>query len=233
MINKAFILSAGFGTRLRPHTLDKPKPMVEVAGKSLIIRTLNHFKDVQVNDVVINTHYLAEKLHEHLSGWTEQEITFSDEQEILDTGGGILKAINHFGGEDFFVTSGDGLWDDGNIPALQRMINAWDPEKMDILILLQDIKTMRITKGSGDYNLTPDGKCVRSYDKSGAYMFTSIRINRSAIFDNIEKEKFSYLELLDKAESEGRLYGLVHDSDWHHISTPEDLKNVQEHYAGQ
>lgn len=226
---KAFILAAGFGKRLRPITDTRPKPMAEAHGRCLIDHTIDQLKAVGITDFVVNTHYRGAQLAEHLKKRTDVQITIYHEEEILDTGGGIKNALDHFNGEDFFVLSGDGLWDDApESNALQRMMNIWNPEKMDILMLLQPVETMRITKGVGDYDLNDQGRAIRSHTQDGAHMFTSIRINRAGIFDGTPDDPFSYLTLMDKAESDGRLYGLINDGIWHHISTPEDLQAVNE-----
>ncbi len=229
--DKAFILAAGFGTRMRPLTETMPKPMVEVAGRSLLERTLDHLERARIQDVVINTHYLAEKINEHVKKRAEPNIILSHEPDILDTAGGIKHTLDRFNAEPFFVLSGDGLWKDHpQAPALKTMTNLWDPEKMDILILLQPTKSMKLTRGVGDYHLEPDGRALRAIDQSGAYMFTSMRINHPRIFDDTPDTPFSYLQLLDKAQEQGRLYGAVHQGDWHHISTPADLEAVNQAY---
>lgn len=234
IIDQAFILAAGFGTRLRPHTNECPKPMVEVGGSSLISRTLDHLSNAGVTHTCVNTHYLGAMLHDHLENITNMAITFSDEDPILDTGGGIKKALANFKGRDFFVLSGDGLWSNApNQNTLKIMQAAWDPDKMDILILLQDISTMTLTHGVGDYHVDADGRAKRAYDQTGDYMFTSMRINAAHIFDDCPEGAFSYLTLLDEAERKGRLYGLVHEGDWHHISAPEDLERVRGAYKAQ
>ncbi len=226
---KAFILAAGFGKRLRPYTDEYPKPMVQVGGETLIDHTINHLRRAGITEITINTHYKAEKLHAHLKTRTDIHLKISHEETILDTGGGIKNALENFNDEDFYVLSGDGLWSDGSgEPALKRLENFWDPEKMDILMLLQPVNTMKTTKGVGDYDLDKNGQAVRSKTQNGAYMFTSIRINRADIFKHTPNEPFSYLTLMDRAEASGRLFGLVHDGDWHHISTPDDLNSVKE-----
>ncbi|MCB1532680.1 MAG: nucleotidyltransferase family protein [Alphaproteobacteria bacterium] len=226
--DKAFILAAGFGKRLRPITDTRPKPMAEVAGITLIDRTIDHLKAAGITDMVINTHYRGEQLAEHLKTRTDVHIHISHEPDILDTGGGIKNALEHFGSEDFFVLSGDGLWSDGpEGSALTALAQRWNPQKMDILMLLQPVSTMHVTQGVGDYDLDEDGRAVRSKTQDGAYMFTSIRINRAGIFENTPEGSFSYLTLMDQAEKDGRLFGLVHAGNWHHISTPPDLEAVQ------
>lgn len=231
MPHKAFVLAAGFGKRLRPYTLEFPKPMTDVAGRSLVDRTLDHLEKSGITNVVVNTHYLADKLENHLRSRDMPRITISHEDTLLDTGGGIKKALDHFDREPFFVLSGDGLWVDGpNLSALERLSNFWNPEIMDILMLLQPVSSMSITKGVGDYDLDDQGHAIRSLNRTGRYMFTSIRINRPEIFQETPDGSFSYLDLMDQAQERRRLYGLVHDGDWYHISTPDDLNAVRAVY---
>jgi MurNAc alpha-1-phosphate uridylyltransferase len=227
IIDKAFILAAGLGTRMRPLTDRVPKPLVEVAGETLLDRTIDHLEDAGVTDIVINTHHLGQQIPHHLQRRKSPHMTFSHEKTLLDTGGGIKKMLQHFGDEAFYVLSGDGLWTDApGQTALDQMAAKWEPAKMDILILLQPVSTMNLTKGVGDYDIRPDGGAVRSRHKTGTHMFTSIRINHPRIFNGSPMGSFSYLPLLDQAENDGRLFALEHKGAWHHISTPEDLRNV-------
>lgn len=233
MIDKAFILCAGFGKRLRPHTLTTPKPLTPVNARSLLARTCDHLNEAGVQTAILNTHYLSEKVQEAASNLPIERAILSHEPDILDTGGGIVAALEHLNGQDFFVLSGDGLWE--NAPhenTLEQMRGAWNPDIMDILILLQPTQSMVLTRGVGDYDIDENGRAIRSLNQTGTHMFTSMRINSPRIFDGrLKGDKFSYLELLDKAEKQGRLYGITHKGDWHHISTPEDLARVETHYA--
>lgn len=223
----AFILAAGKGTRMKPHTDTKPKPMVELAGRPLIDHTIDALIAAGVKNIVVNLHYFGNQLENHLKQRTDVNISFSKEPALLDTGGGVRKAARMLGDDPFFVLSGDGFWTEGpDSKALERMAESWDPDKMDILILLQKAGDMELTAGVGDYTLDKDGRATRSSDKSGDYMFTSIRIMRPEILRGSPEGAFSYLDLLDRAQEEGRLYGLVHDGHWHHISTPADLEKV-------
>jgi len=120
---------------------------------------------------------------------------------LLDTGGGIKAKRDNFGEESFYVLSGDSLWNDGpGDSALKQLSDAWDDEKMDILMLLQPIASMKLTKGCGDYHLEPDGRAIRAYDHAGEYMFTSIRINSPRIFRSTPEIPFSYLRMMDNAQ---------------------------------
>jgi len=226
ILNKACILAAGLGSRLRPYTNDTPKPLVKVADRSLLDRTLDHLNAAHVNEIAINTHYLPEKINHAINARSEFKSHISFEPELLDTGGGIKNMLSHFN-DAFFVLSGDGLWD-GN--ALQQLREAWNPNAMDSLLLLQPVSSMTLTKGVGDYDLDSGGLPIRSHNQTGQYMFTSIRINHPRIFESTPNTAFSYLELMDKAQSQGRLHAIIHDGDWHHISTPQDLEAVDKAY---
>jgi MurNAc alpha-1-phosphate uridylyltransferase len=227
------ILAAGFGTRLQPYTLTMPKPLVSVGEKPILDHILDHLVDHGVTQTTINTHYLAKQIHRYITTRTAPDILISHEPEILDTGGGVKKALHHFGNAPFYVINGDSFWLDAPNAktTLQALDEAWNPEMMDILILLQPVHTMQLTKGSGDYNILPDGRAKRSLDKTGTHMFTSIRINHPRIFENTPSSPFSYLKCLDDAQAKGRLYGATFAGEWHHISTAKDLKAVENHLA--
>ncbi len=193
------ILAAGKGTRLRPYTDTMPKPMVSVAGKSIIHRTLEKLAAQGVSDVVVNLHHLAPVLEEHLAGISAPRIILSQEDDLLDTGGGLKRALHHFAGDPFFIINGDALWDEGEAPALQALAERWHPDKMDILMLLEPKELMTLTEAVGDYHLAGDGRAMRAKDKSGDYMFTGIRIAHPRIFDGAPDGAFSFLTLMDKA----------------------------------
>lgn len=230
----AFILAAGKGTRMRPHTDTKPKPMVQLAGRPLIDYTVDALVRDNVRKIVVNLHHFGNVIENHLTQRQDINVGFSKESALLDTGGGVRKAARMLGDAPFYVLSGDGYWTEGHgATALQRLADFWDPDKMDVLILLQKADAMTLTEGVGDYNLNKDGRAVRSRDKTGEYMFTSIRIMKPEALRGTPEDAFSYLDILDKVESEGRLYGLVHDGDWHHISTPQDLDRVNSSLINQ
>ena len=228
--SKAFILAAGLGSRLRPYTDNVPKPLVSVRDRTLLDRTLDHLHALGLKDVVLNTHYLADHIKQAMVNRPEFNTAISYEEELLDTGGGIKNTITHFD-DAFYVLSGDGLWENTpNQNTLENMAKQWDSKTMDILILLQPVSTMALTKGVGDYTLDEEGIPIRSLDKTGEYMFTSMRINHPRIFNNAPEGAFSYRDLMDQAQDKGRLHAIIHDGDWHHISTPEDLEKVNAAY---
>jgi MurNAc alpha-1-phosphate uridylyltransferase len=227
VIDHAFILAAGKGTRLRPYTDNCPKPLVPAGGQPIIDHVLDRLEEGGVTHVTVNLHYMADMLEAHLRRRGHPAVTFSREAELLETGGGVRNALDTMGAGPFFVVSGDSFWiDDPGRRALARLAAFWDPGKMDLLLLMQPLSRMILTEGRGDYDILPDGRAVRSRDKTGACMWTSVRLCAPSLFDGTPETPFSFLELMDRAESRGRLYGLVHEGDWHHISTPADLERV-------
>lgn len=232
--DKAFILAAGKGTRLRPWTDTMPKPMVPVAGRSIIDHTLAKLDEAGVTDVMVNLHHLSEVLETHLKKISRPHISYSHEDELLNTGGGVKKVLPFFEQRPFYLINGDAFWTEGESgAALERLCAAWDPDKMDILLLLQPVDAMTLTQGVGDYTLETDGKAKRSHEKTGPYMFAGIRIAVPSILEPFREDCFSFLSVMDEAEARGRLYGLVHDGAWHHISTAQDLERVNEALAAE
>lgn len=229
----AFVLAAGLGTRLRPYTDTLPKPLVPVNGRPLLDYIFNHLKDAGVTNITVNLHHKPEPLRDYLATRSDLNITQSFEEELLDTGGGTRKALPSLGDKPFFIINGDAFWIDTEIPALQALIGQFDPENMDILLLLQPVSRMELTEGVGDYDLSPEGKPSRNKDKQGAHMFAGIRLAHPRIFENTPNGKFSFLQLMDKAEAAGRLYAVENSGHWHHISTPQDLEAVNAAMEGQ
>ncbi len=235
IIDQAFILAAGKGTRLRPYTQTCPKPMTEIGGRPILDHTLDHLTRAGVSRVAMNLHHLGEQIEAAYKDRPNPEILFSREPELLETGAGVKNALHLMKDAPFYLINGDALWTDPPEetapPALQRLSDAWQPDHMDILLLLQPLDRMTLTKGAGDYRMKPDGsRTRRCRRKRGDYMFTGIRIVHPRIFKDTPQEPFSFLELMDRAEKSGRLHAIPHLGQWHHISTPEDLENVRKSY---
>ncbi|MGM0422779.1 MAG: nucleotidyltransferase family protein [Pseudomonadota bacterium] len=227
-IDKAFILAAGEGRRMRPLTETCPKPLLEVAGKPIIDYALDDLKAAGIRDVVVNLCYRGDQLAQHLETKTDFNITLSWEEERLETGGGVKKALDHFGDQPFMVLNGDVIWNGGQIPALDRLLSGWDAEAMDALLLLQPIEKLTDFDSVGDYILDPaTNRLTRRRDAPQApYVFAGPRIIHPRLFDNSPEGGFGFLELFDQAEDKARLYGAVHDGNWYHIGTPEALKDA-------
>ena len=226
--NAAFILAAGKGTRMMPLTKTLPKPMVELCGRTLIDHIIDDLVRNNILQVAVNLHHFGNKIEAHLKTRTDVKLQFSKEHVLLDTGGGLRKAARFMGDDPYVVINGDSFLQNGpDKTAITRMAEAWDSDIMDILMLLQPIHNMMHTTPVGDYTIDADGRAVRSPDKTGTHMFTSVRMIRPQIFRGTPEGPFSFLEMMDKAQHEGRLYAIEHDGVLEHISTPEDLAAVE------
>lgn len=223
----AFILAAGLGTRLRPYTDTLPKPMVPVAGKPVIDHIIDKLISAGVSKIIVNTHHKGDVLKSHLSQRQDVQIIFSEEEQLLDTGGGVKKALPDIGNKPFYVINGDAFWTDShNQNAFENLANSWNEGECDMVLLLEPADRMKLTKPVGDYNILENNQAVRSMDQTGKYMFAGVRLCHPRIFDGIADTKFSFLKLMDEADKNNRLLGCVHEGLWHHISTPEELHAV-------
>lgn len=223
-VERAMVLAAGLGIRMRPLTDDRPKPLVVLAGRTLLDRALDRLADAGVRRVVVNCHYRADMISQHLAGRTD--VVLSPEAELLETGGGVTAALAHLGDTPFFVVNSDAVWRDGPTPALDRLAAYWNDGAMDALLLL--VPTPAIAGGTindrGDYHLEPDGRARRRAEgEIAAFLFGGIQILHPRLFDGAPDGPFSLNVLYDRAEASGRLYGIRHDGEWYHVGTPEDL----------
>lgn len=222
----AFIVAAGLGTRLKPYTDTLPKPLVPVDGQPIIGHILDQLKEADIKSVTVNLHHKADRMREYLATRTDLNIHQSFEEELLETGGGAKKALSTLGNKPFYMINGDAYCIDGpSGNALLNLAQHYDENTMDILLMLEPVSQMILTQGVGDYDVT-DNKPLRRKDKQGQYMFAGFRICHPRIFDSTPDGAFPFLTLMDKAEKEGSLFAHIHDGDWHHISTPEDLDAV-------
>lgn len=225
-IETAMVLAAGLGVRMRPLTDDRPKPMVVLAGRTLLDWALDRISRTGVTRVVVNTHYRAEVIHRHLAG--RAGIVLSYEAERLETGGGVRRALANFEGKPFYVVNSDAVWLDGPVPALARLAAAWDDTAMDALLLLQPVGMATGYRGAGDYHRAADGTLRRrGADETAPYLFAGVQILHPRLFDGAPEGAFSLNLLYDKAQAAGRLFGLEHDADWFHVGTPEDLARTE------
>ncbi len=237
----AFIAAAGMGSRMRPLTDGRPKPMVEVCGHPILTHIFDHLKAGGIHDIVLNTHYKHSVIEDWLhSGAVDNalSVTAIYEPDLLDTGGGVQSAATRLGrlDEAFVMVNGDAFWVNApsgstNQSTLQALCDQWDDTTMDILLLLQPVASMALTGGSGDYAMTQNGgnkepRPVRLSSKDGDLMFAGVRIVHPRVFEGRSIGKYSFLELMDAAEKKGRLAAHIHKGDWHHLSTPQDVKNV-------
>lgn len=223
--DSAMVLAAGYGKRLRPLTLTRPKPLVPVNGRPLIDHALDRLVQAGINRAVVNVHYLGQMIEDHLTGRADLEIIISREAELLDTGGGVLQALEHFGGDPFVTVNSDMIWRDAFNSSLQRMGRAFNPERMDVLLLLQPVIHAVAYSGRGDFTMRPDGRLQRRRpDRVAPFLYTGIQILHPRIFDGMTVEPFSLNRIYDRAIEAGRLYGIRHDGSWADVGHPAGLK---------
>jgi len=229
---RAMVLAAGLGTRLRPITDTVPKPMVKVAGRPMIDVVLDRLAAAGVTEAMVNTHHLAEVIREHLAGRTRPRIRFSHEDPILETGGGIRKVLPFFEGEPFYSVNAKIIWLNGKIDALVRLAQAWNDELMDALLLLQPTATAVGYDGRGDFIIDQEGRVRRRREWEVApFLFSGIQLLHPRIFEGSPDGAFSMNLLYDRAIEAGRLFGLRHDGEWFHVSTPQHLEEVETYLA--
>lgn len=226
----AMVLAAGFGTRMRPLTQRMPKPLVPVAGKPLIGHAMDRLREAHVQTAVVNVHYLPEQLEEWSKTISAPRIIISDERDaILDTGGGIVRALSHLGTEAFFVLNSDSFWIDGPVPALTRLRMAWDEKRMDCLLLLCDPARTTGYDGKGDFVLLEDGQIRRRRDmpEGKALAYIGGYLVHPRLFAGALAGAFSMNLLWDKAIASERLFGLAHDGHWLHVGTVDAIQQAE------
>ena len=236
---KAMVLAAGLGTRLKPVTDTLPKALVQVDNRALIDHALDRLEAVGVGEVVVNTHYLAEQLQAHLSGRKSPVLKIFHEDDLLDTGGGIAKALPLLGDDPFLAVNADAFWLNGPYDALQRMAHTWDDDTMDGLLLLHSTVEAYGYTGLGDF-CAPlgDGVLTRRLEgEVSPWLFTGIQMLHPRLFKTAPDGAFSLNLLYDRAIESGRLLGVVHDGEWFHVGTPQGLEEAETYmhlrYAGK
>jgi MurNAc alpha-1-phosphate uridylyltransferase len=219
------VLAAGKGERMRPLTDKIPKPLVAVAGKPLLDRVLDRLAEAGVETAVVNVHYLADKIESHLAGRQAPKIVISDERgALLDTGGGVVKALPVLGSAPFFHLNADTIWIDGVKPNLLRLAGAFDPDRMDALLLLAATSGSIGYGGRGDFVMTPDGRLARRPEQEVApFVYAGVAILNPALFSTAPPGAFSLNLLFDRAIEADRLYGLRLEGVWMHVGTPEAI----------
>lgn len=224
----AMVLAAGLGVRMRPLTLSRPKPLIEVAGRSMLERVLDHLDRVDVAKRVVNIHWLGEMIVRALEG--RPGVVISDERgALLETGGGVAKALPHLGAGPFYVANADIVWEDGAVPALARLASSWDGAAMDALLLMQPVATAFGYRGAGDFHLDDHGRLTRRGEgETSPLLFAGVQILHPRLFDGAPAGAFSLNRLYDRAAAAGRLHGIVHDGAWYHVGTPDALAGAED-----
>jgi MurNAc alpha-1-phosphate uridylyltransferase len=223
------VLAAGLGRRMRPITDNLPKPLVPLAGKTLLDRALDQLQAVSVSDATVNLHYLGHMIEDHLVARSEPRVTFSWETDLLlETGGGVAAALPTLGNNPFYVVNADIAWEDGSHPALSRLAEFWRDDTMDALLLLHPVAQATGYDGVGDYRCNDKGALTRRRDDATApYVFSGVQLLHPRLFADAPVGPFSLARLYDEAEVSNRLFGIVHDGAWHHIGTPAGLAEAE------
>ena len=226
---RAMVLAAGLGTRMRPLTDTLPKPLVKVAGKALIDHVLDRLADSGVETAVVNVHHMAELIEGHLKGRTRPRIVISDERgELLDTGGGVVKALKTLGAAPFFHINSDTVWIEGVMPNLARLAAQFDAERMDAVLLLAPTASSIGYEGRGDFAMTPGGRLRRRAEREVLpFVYAGAAILSPALFADAPKGKFSLNTLFDRAIEAGRLHGLRLEGTWMHVGTPAAIQAAE------
>ena len=236
MIARAMLFAAGLGTRMRPLTEHTPKALIRLRGKALLDYALERFEAARVARVVVNTHHLAEQIAAHLAARESAlEIVRSHEETLLETGGGVLHALPALGSDAFFTANMDTLWLDGEQPALERLREAFDPEAMDALLLLQPRARTVGYVGRGDFGLSARGEIVRGGTRE--YVYTGLQVLHPRLLAGRSVAPFSLTEVwFARERPDGtlpRIHGLVHDGDWLHVGSPSELAAAEAFLAGR
>lgn len=228
----AMVLAAGLGTRMRPLTDIRPKPLIEVAGRTLLDRALDNFEAAGVTSIVVNAHYFADQIEVHLSARAADggaaHYVISDERDaLLETGGGVAKALPLLAGDPLLIANADNLWLDGSENTVSRLAAEWDPERMDALLLVVDRAEAAGYDGAGDFHREPSGRLHRrGHDLTANYVFSGVQLLSRRLFTDLPDGAFSLNLLYNRALAAGRLYGLVHTGLWHHVGTPEAVEEA-------
>jgi N-acetyl-alpha-D-muramate 1-phosphate uridylyltransferase len=229
-LDKAFVLAAGLGTRMRPLTEHRPKPLVAVAGRPLLDHVLDRIAAAGIGEAVINVHYLADAIALHLRDRHRPRIAISDERDLLlDTGGGVAKAMPLLGAAPFLIHNSDSIWIEGATPNLQRLADAMDEGTMDALLLLAERATSRGYDGRGDFHLEADGRLRRvAKGETADLVFAGVSIGTSRLMRDAPSGPFSLNRVWDRAIAEGRLFGIRLTGTWMHVGDPVALAAAQE-----
>jgi N-acetyl-alpha-D-muramate 1-phosphate uridylyltransferase len=225
----AIVLAAGLGKRMLPITATMPKPLVRVAGETLIDFALDRLDEAGLETVVVNVHHFADMLEAHLRTRARPRIVVSDERgALLETGGGVKKALPLLGDEPFITFNSDSMWVEGPEPNLKRLVAAWDPERMDILMLVAPLSTSVGYEGSGDFHRDPSGRLRRrGSDDSADFVYAGVAVVKPELVEGTPDGAFSANAFYDRAIARERLYGLPLTGQWLHVGEPHTIVEAE------
>jgi MurNAc alpha-1-phosphate uridylyltransferase len=226
----AMVLAAGLGKRMRPLTVTRPKPLIEVAGRSLLDRALDGVAAAGIDHVVVNAHYFADQIEAAvMSRQHSGQIDVSDERALLlETGGGITKALPLIRGDSFFTINADNMWIDGPVDTLRLIAARWNPAEMDALLLLVPLARAHGYEGRGDFHMDGMGRLTpRGGLKVAPFVYSGLQIISRHLFDGEPIEPFTMWRAWHKALANGRMFGLSHPGLWFHVGTPASIGETE------
>ncbi len=230
MPRTAMVFAAGLGTRMRPVTDTMPKPMIEVGGKPLIDHMLDRFADAGVERAIVNVHYLPEQIERHLAHRRMPRIVISDEREkLLDQGGGIRKVLPLLGDDPFLLCNTDAFWLEGPRSNLSALAARWNPDLMDVLLLVAATTSSVGVDWPGDFTMLADGRLEKREERTVApFVYAGVGIIKPSLFADAQGDVLRLAPYFFEAAAKGRLYGHRLDGQWLHVGTPEAIIQAEQ-----
>ena len=225
----AMVFAAGLGVRMRPITDALPKPLIRVGGKALIDHCLDRLAENGVERAIVNVHWLADQIEAHLAGRKRPKILISDERaKLLDQGGGIKRALPALGGDPFFICNTDTFWIEGPRSNIARLADAFDPETMDIVLLVAAGAGAVGVDWPGDFTMAPDGRLASREPRQVApFVYTGVGIVKPRLFESEAADVFRLAPYFHAAAAKGRLHGVRLDGLWVHVGRPETIAQAE------
>jgi len=226
----AMVLAAGLGTRMRPLTLEIPKPLVEVAGRTMIDHCLDKLAEAGVALAVVNVHHFPEMVKQHLRERAHPAVAISDESDhLLETGGGMVRALPLLNADPFFCINSDNLWVDGPQDVFHQLSEAWKPASMDALLLVVPHARAANHKGKGDFHMDAIGRLtLRRSGRIAPFIYSGIQLVSQRLLRDAPEGPFGTMVLWKRAMEEGRLYGISHLGLWYEVGSPDAIAPTEE-----
>jgi len=235
-VDTAMIMAAGKGTRMMSLTADRPKPLIEVGGVALLDHVLDHVRDAGIGKIVVNVHYRAEQIEQHLAAFAaDLELRISDERDVLrDTGGGLVHALPLISDDPFICVNADNWWTNAGENALLQLMAHWDDAHMDVLMLVMPLETAHNSQGIGDFNMDADGRLSRRKgDAPAPFVWTGIQMLSKRLIVDPPSDVFSTNIFWDRAIAQGRCMGILHDGLWFDVGYPAAIAATEAKLAKQ
>ena len=224
----AMVLAAGLGTRMRPLTDTLPKPLIKIAGKTMLDRGLDALADAGVIAAVVNVHHLADQVIDHLRAREEPRIAISDERDgLLDSAGGVVRALPQLGPDPFLILNADTFWIERDGSDLKRLALAWDGTRMDILLMLADPANATGHSGSTDFLRDPEGRLSRARGAAAGFIYAGVAIVHPRIFAEATPTPHSLNLYFDRAIATRRLHGAAMHGHWITVGTPDAIREAE------